>query len=123
MSKQQSAEHFEKEAKQMAEHLIKNYFEVNAAIDRELEERKKHFIQKIKRMELKKVKTVTKYTAEDWHVMESSFAEYSYFLKIAELNGIPKGGEYEFLKSVRESFTIMTEIIKNLKGEQQNEHQ
>jgi len=59
-----------------------------------------------------------KYTAEDWRIMESSFAEIQQYLMWAEAYGIPKGEERKFLKTVCESFTIMVEIIYNLKGDQ-----
>jgi len=63
------------------------------------------------------VKNATKYTANDWQIMESSFAELQEYFAFTEYVGIPDGCEHEFTKIVNASFAIMVEIIANLKGE------
>ena len=58
----------------------------------------------------------TIYTAENWREMDASFAELQQFITFAEHYGIPEGEERYYCRTVSKTFTIMLEIINNLRG-------
>lgn len=69
------------------------------------------------------MRNVTDYTAREWKNMESDLSEFNYYLMMMEIYGIPEGSEYEFLKTVRSTFSTVIDLVKDLKGAIQNEYQ
>ena len=69
------------------------------------------------------MRNVTDYTPEDWRIIEASFGEFNYWLTQAQLYGIPAGSEYEFLRSVRLTFSAVMDLVNDLKGAIKNEYQ
>ena len=58
----------------------------------------------------------TIYTERDWQIMDASFAELRHYFRWAKYHGVPDGHEQEYFDLVSANFTLMLEIINNLRG-------